>query len=113
MPPAPIKFSPQEFFGDAAWAMLLELFVAEQMNTTQSEREVCEKSSIPRTTALRWLSAMEQAGFLWRAEGPANVDVRLISLTEKGRVSVTSILALSQSGDSAMEQDLRLLRVSI
>lgn len=72
--------------------MLLELFASLQRGRTRTEADLCGSSSISLTTAMRWLLAMEQAGFLRRETSLTDPIHRYVSLTDKGRDSVSSIL---------------------
>lgn len=83
---------PQELIGDASWGMLLDLFASEQRGRTRSEADLCSSSLISPTTAMRWLLALEQAGFLRREKSLTDPTHRYVSLTEKGQDSVSSIL---------------------
>lgn len=88
-----ISYLTKEFFSDAAWAMLLDLFVKEQRGREPSEAELCEASLIAPKIALRWLDAMEQAGLLSRSAAPTHPSVDYVYLTKTGRNAVTAILS--------------------
>lgn len=86
---------PPEFIGDAPWAMLLDLFASEQRGRTRSETDLCESSSISPTTAMRWLNAIDEAGYIMREPRLSVSTHRNVSLTDKGRDSVSSVLSLA------------------
>lgn len=87
------RYLPQELIGDVPWAMLLDLFASEQRGRTRSETDLCGSSLISPTTAMRWLLAMEQGGFLRRETSLTETPHRCVFLTDAGRNSVSSILS--------------------
>lgn len=86
------KHLPIDFFGDAAWAMLLDLFVSEHQGKRLSTTSVCHGSLYPETTALRWLDVLTHEGFVVRQACTTDKRVKFVSLTAKGRSAVSSIL---------------------
>lgn len=76
-------------FGEAAWDMLLALYVKEQSGTRHSVSELCELSGAPQTTALRWLDYLENKDHLVAREpSPTDRRIFLVGLTDKGRESL-------------------------
>src|SRR5688500_844664 len=53
-----------ELFGEPAWDMLLDLFIAAHENRGVSVTSACLASSVPETTALRWLQLLENKGLV-------------------------------------------------
>lgn len=51
-------------FGEPAWDILLELFVAEQEGRRSSADEVIGSLPVPPDVAFRWIAAMEAEGHL-------------------------------------------------
>src|SRR3546814_17984132 len=50
-----------DLFADPAWDMLLDLYAARSQNSHPvSVSSLCIASSVPATTALRWIKAMEE-----------------------------------------------------
>lgn len=72
-------------FAEPAWDMLLALYVSDGEGYRMSVGELCEQSVVPNTTALRWISILEQQGLIERQ--PHRLDRRIfhISLTVEGR----------------------------
>jgi len=56
----------QNLFADPAWDILLEVFAADQAQQKISVSAACIAAAVPSTTALRWLSKLEQAGHIVR-----------------------------------------------
>ncbi|MEE4211199.1 MAG: winged helix DNA-binding protein [Parvularcula sp.] len=86
------RYLPQEFTGDAPWAILLDLFVFHQRRILRTLADLCSGSSISPSTAMRWLVAMEQAGLVKREAKHADPRRHTVALTDEGLASVHSIL---------------------
>jgi hypothetical protein len=57
-------FPEDELFGEPAWDILLDLFIAQCRGKAISVTSACIGSQAPNTTALRWLKALESRGFV-------------------------------------------------
>jgi DNA-binding MarR family transcriptional regulator len=55
-----------DLFGEPAWDTLLDLFVAREAGRRVSVSSACIAADVPATTALRWLSLLEQRGLVER-----------------------------------------------
>jgi DNA-binding MarR family transcriptional regulator len=51
-------------FADPAWDIFLHLFVAGELGQAASVNEVCIAAAVTPTTALRWMSALENKGLV-------------------------------------------------
>ena len=74
-------FDKQRIFGEPAWDVLLDLYIASFHNTNVTVTSACAAANVPVTTALRWLSLLEADGLVVRSR-----DARLrmfVSLTPK------------------------------
>lgn len=60
------RYLSNELFADPAWDILLELLKAEIAGLPVSVSSVCIASSVPPTTALRWLNQLEEQGIVVR-----------------------------------------------
>ena len=60
------EFLPDDLLGEPVWDMLLDLFIASHESKEISVSSVCIASGAPATTALRWLSRMEELGLIER-----------------------------------------------
>ena len=60
------RFLPAELFADPAWDILLDLLRAEIAHEKVSVSSACIAASVPQTTGLRWLRALEQHGLVER-----------------------------------------------
>lgn len=82
----------QDFFGDTAWAILLDLYVAGQRGKPLSTTSVCLGTLMPQTTALRWLELLVMEGLVDRQLNTKDKRVKHVALTTKGREAVTAVL---------------------
>ena len=58
------RYFPQELFAEPAWDMLLHLFRCELRGRRVSTSDLCLAAGVPETTALRWISTMDQQGLV-------------------------------------------------
>lgn len=83
----------QEFIGEPAWEMLLELFIQFAGGAKVSTKSLCLVSGASDTTALRLIDRMEDSCLLERSQSPVDRRVTLVRLTHQGIIAVGSILA--------------------
>jgi DNA-binding MarR family transcriptional regulator len=81
---------PSELTGEPAWDMLLAMYSEEATGMTISS--VCYGSGVPHSTAVRWISMLEQEGLIERVEHPRDEKIILVSLTASGRSLVEAAL---------------------
>lgn len=58
------RYFPQELFAEPAWDMLLHLFRCELRRRRVSTSDLCLAAGVPQTTAIRWISTMDQQGLV-------------------------------------------------
>lgn len=71
----------ERLFGEPAWDMLLELYLAELEQQRISIGSLCIGSRVAATTALRWIRALECEGLITRTSDPLHgrrILVRLV-----------------------------------
>lgn len=61
---------PCELFGEAAWDILLDLYVNEVKGKSVSISDACIASGVAPTTALRWISKLIEADLIIRSDDP-------------------------------------------
>ncbi len=71
----------EDLFADPAWDMLLDLFAAHLEGLRVSVSSLCIAAAVPPTTALRWITAMTDAGLLMRREDPSDRRRAFVALT--------------------------------
>lgn len=65
-------FGVPDLFGEPAWDMLVDLFIAAEEGKQISVSSLCIASAVPMTTALRWISILESRELICRATDPAD-----------------------------------------
>jgi DNA-binding MarR family transcriptional regulator len=86
-------------FSDPAWDILLDILANEGRLNRVAVSSACIASCVPATTALRWLSTLEDHGLIERQPDPADARRTFISLTRKGRArTYAAILACTEDG---------------
>jgi predicted transcriptional regulator len=87
-------------FGEPAWDILLDLFASEAEGKSVSISSACLAASVPMTTALRWVSRLEEEGLIERS---ATGDRRRINvrLTGSGRDKVARTVVAMAAAQKA------------
>jgi len=78
------QFFNSVMFGEAAWEMLLALYVTEQSGARHTVSGLVNLSGVPPTTALRWLDFLRQEQLVTRRSNPTDRRVVYIELTDEG-----------------------------
>lgn len=81
------SFFPGDLFSDPAWDMLLDLYAAELGQVRVSVTSLCIASNAPTSTALRWISTLEQQGLIERRSDPLDGRRFFLSLTREAVAS--------------------------
>jgi DNA-binding MarR family transcriptional regulator len=68
-------------FSDPAWDMLLDLYINLQRGLNVCVSDLYVATTVPPTTALRWIVALERRGLLSRESDPKDRRRQLLSLT--------------------------------
>ena len=79
-----------DLFGEPSWDILLDLFIAKTSELRISITSACIASHVPLTTALRWLSVLEEAGLIIRTGDTKDKRRSWVELTESGYNSMAS-----------------------
>lgn len=77
-------FQSEELFGEPAWDILLDLFIAAKERRRVSVTSACIGSAVPSTTALRWISILERQGLLSREADPGDARRVYVRLSHRG-----------------------------
>lgn len=87
-------------FGEPAWDILLDLFASEAEGKAVSISSACLAAAVPMTTALRWVTRLEEEGLIERS---ATGDRRRINvhLTRSGRERVERIVVAMAGAQKA------------
>jgi hypothetical protein len=75
------RFFPPELFGEPAWDLLLDLFIARLRNKRVSVTSACYAADVPSTTALRWLGILADRNLIERFDSKTDQRVTWVRLT--------------------------------
>jgi Winged helix DNA-binding domain len=78
-----------ELFCDPAWDILLELFIGRLERREISVKSACLASTVPQTTALRYISHLVERGLVGRRPHPSDSRSTYLSLTEESVARMT------------------------
>lgn len=79
-------------FGEPAWDILLDLFIAQQRGTELQVSSVCLEAGVPSTTILRWMARLEREGLIYRTADLADARRRYVHLTQDGQAMMNNML---------------------
>lgn len=88
-------FQSEELFGEPAWDILLDLFIAAKERRRVSVTSACIGSAVPSTTALRWISILERHGLLSREADPGDARRVYVRLSPRGYDAMLEYFATS------------------
>jgi DNA-binding MarR family transcriptional regulator len=88
-----VEFFSADMFGEAAWDMLLALYIAQGRGYTMKVSDVCAESRCPQTTALRWLKYLEDEGLAAKRPNPFHNGSSMVEITAAGAERLNRYLA--------------------
>lgn len=74
-----------DLFGEPAWDILLDAAIMESRGKSVSVTSACLAADVPSTTALRYVTALEERDFLGRESDPFDNRKKYVRLTQKGK----------------------------
>lgn len=90
-------FGNAELFGEPAWDILLDLYVAYAEQKPVSVSSACIGSAAPPTTGLRWLGVLSEQGLIVREHDPEDQRRVLVRLSESGIGAMDKYFAKARS----------------
>lgn len=87
------RYFSANLFGEPAWDILLDLYIAEKENRVTSVTSACLGAQVPQTTAIRWIRMLEQEGLVLRDQDRHDGRRRLLRISEKGYARMTGYIA--------------------
>lgn len=102
------KFFSSDIFAEPSWDMLLDLFINTVRGKAISTTSLCLASGTPATTALRWLTILEQKGFLEKYKTERDNRVTMIRMTNLGYSEMCRCLSEWLAANRETETRLRL-----
>lgn len=100
-------FNDPALFGEPAWDILLDLFIAAKERKRLPVTSACIGAAVPATTALRWLTVLEDKGLIVRENDIADarrVFVRLSSDGYEKMVAYFSDVAADMRNEERIDQ---------
>lgn len=102
-------FRSEALFGEPAWDILLDLFIAAKERRRVSVTSACIGSAVPSTTALHWIAILEKQGLLVREADPSDARRVYVKLSASGygamleyfSSSSRSVVLLDEAGHSS------------
>jgi hypothetical protein len=88
-------FGEADLFGEPAWDILLDLYIAHVEGKDVSVSSACIGSAAPPTTGLRWLGVLAEHGMVVREHDPDDQRRVLVRLTERGLEAMDRYFALA------------------
>ncbi|MFU7528886.1 MarR family transcriptional regulator [Qipengyuania sp. ASV99] len=79
-----VLFGNPDLFGEPAWDILLDLYIAEVEGKAVSVSSACIGSAAPPTTGLRWLGVLAENNLILREHDPEDQRRVLVRLTDSG-----------------------------
>lgn len=86
-------FGEADLFGEPAWDILLDLYIAHGEGKPVSVSSACIGSAAPSTTGLRWLGVLVDVGLVLREHDPADQRRVLVRLSDQGKAAMERFLA--------------------
>lgn len=99
-----------DLFGEPAWDMLLELYIAAMEGRSESVSDVHYSSALPLTTTIRWLSALEREGWLFRRRDPEDKRRTFVCISTQGLAAMDEFF--SQPEFVRIQRPVRAARLS-
>lgn len=90
-------FGNPDLFGEPAWDILLDLYVAHVEQKPVSVSSACIGSAAPPTTGLRWLGVLAEENLIVREQDPDDQRRVLVRLTERGVEAMETYFASAAS----------------
>jgi len=86
-------FGNSEIFGEPAWDIMLDLFTAAKEHKRVSVTSACIAADVPTSTALRWLTVLEQKGLVIRESDSSDARRIFVRLSADGYSRMVSYFA--------------------
>lgn len=97
------KFFAADLFADPAWDMLLDLYLSQIIERRVSVSSLCLASNVPCTTALRWITTLQNEKLIKRNRDPFDKRRWYMSLTGKARFALDLYFSRVAAADLSSE----------
>ncbi len=99
-------FDDSALFGEPAWDLLLDLFIAARERKRVPVTSACIGAAVPTTTALRWLSILEARGLVLRDDDASDARRIFVRLSPEAYGKMAEYFARSSQGSRVDEARL-------
>lgn len=96
-------FATAGLFGEPAWDMLLDIFVMHMNGKRISITSACIGACVPASTALRWLTILEQSGFVEREDDATDARRSFVRMSRTGVSKIKQYLAAKRQGPGPLD----------
>lgn len=94
----------EQLFSDPAWDILLELYGLHLEQRRTSVSSVFVATSVPPSTALRWIARLEADGLVVRSEDPLDARRSWIALSPDGADRMRRYFGMLELGAASSEK---------
>lgn len=94
-------FGDDALFGEPAWDLLLDLYIAAHDRKPVPVTSACIGAAVPTTTALRWIAVLEERGLLERQADAHDARRIFVALSELGRGKMAEYFARANQRERA------------
>lgn len=93
-------FGDEALFGEPAWDMLLDLFIAAKERKRVPVTSACIGAAVPTTTALRWLALLEDRGLVVREADASDARRIFVRLSADAYAKMVSYFVRSAGAEA-------------
>ena len=93
-------FQDESLFGEPAWDLLLDLFIAAKERKRVPVTSACIGAAVPTTTALRWLAVLEERGLVLREADPSDARRVFVRLSAEAYAKMVAYFVRAAMGDA-------------
>lgn len=98
-------FQDATLFGEPAWDILLDLFIAAKERKRLPVTSACIGAAVPATTALRWLTVLEDKGLILRENDMSDARRVFVRLSADGYEKMVTFFS-EVAGDMRSEENV-------
>ncbi len=98
-------FNDPTLFGEPAWDILLDLFIAAKERKRLPVTSACIGAAVPATTALRWLTVLEEKRLIVRENDTADARRVFVRLSTDGYEKMVAYFA-NIAGDMRQDEEI-------
>lgn len=105
-------FRDDSLFGEPAWDILLDLFIAAKDRKRLPVTSACIGAAVPTTTALRWLAVLEEKGLVVREQDTVDARRIFVRLSGTGYEKMVAYFAGAADSEACSDEGTREARAA-